>query len=76
MEDGFDSVSQGKLVDNFLLRLVKVDLPGVFARGIWQLDIPRVLITKVMEEVLVEASVLDVVGRHLTEEKKNSFNIR
>ena len=69
MEDGFDAVSEGKLVHDLLLGLVEINLPRIFACGIWQLYVPVVLVTKVMEEVFVEACVLDVIGSDLTEER-------
>ena len=66
MEDRFNSVSEGELVDDLLLALLEVHLPSVFAVRLWKLhETVVLLLAKVVEEVLVEASVLDVVGSDL-----------
>lgn len=65
MVDGLDTVSQSELVDNLLARLVKVDLPALLALGVREVDLASILLTEIMEEVLMEARVLDVVGSDL-----------
>jgi hypothetical protein len=46
LKDGFDAVSEGKLVDDFLFRLVEVDLPRVLAVGLGKLHFVVVLFKK------------------------------
>ena len=65
MVDGLDTVSQSELVDNLLARLVKVDLPALLALGVREVDLASILLAQIMEEVLMEARVLDVVGSDL-----------
>ena len=65
MVDGLDAVSQSELVDNLLARLVKVDLPALLPLGVREVDLTSILLTQIMEEVLMEARVLDVVGSDL-----------
>ena len=65
MVDGLDAVSQSELVDNLLTRLVKVDLPALLALGVREVDLSSILIAQIMEEVLMEARVLDVVRSDL-----------
>ena len=65
MVDGLDAVSQSELVDNLLARLVKVDLPALLALGVREVDLSSILIAQIMEEVLMEARVLDVVRSDL-----------
>ena len=65
MVDGLDAVSQRKLIHNLLARLVKIDLPALLALGIWEVDLTCILLTEIMEEVLMEACVLDVVRSDL-----------
>ena len=62
---GLDAVSQSKLVHNLLARLVEVDLPALLAFGIREVDLASILLTEIMEEVLMEARVLDVVRSDL-----------
>ena len=63
--DGLDAVSQSELVDNLLARLVKVNLPALLPLGVREVDLSSILITQIMEEVLMEARVLDVVRSDL-----------
>ena len=49
LKDGFDAVSKSELIDNLLLRLVKVNLPGVFAVRLGQLHLVIVLIRRKKE---------------------------
>ena len=65
MVDGLDTVSQSELVDNLLARLVKVNLPALLPLGVREVDLSSILITQIMEEVLMEACVLDVVRSDL-----------
>ena len=66
MEDRFDSVSEGELVNDLLLALLEVHLPRVFAVRLRKLhETVVLLLAEVVEEVLVEARVLDVVGSDL-----------
>ena len=65
MVDGLDAVSQSELVDNLLARLVKVNLPALLPLGVREVDLSSILITQIMEEVLMEARVLDVVRSDL-----------
>ena len=65
MEDRLYPVSEGKLVNDFLLGALEVDLPGVLPVGLGQLHVAAVVLAEVVEEVLVEAGVLDVVGGDL-----------
>ena len=65
MVDGLDTVSQSELVDNLLARLVKVNLPALLPLGVREVDLSSILITQIMEEVLMEARVLDVVRSDL-----------
>ena len=60
-----DAVSQSKLIHNLLTRLVEVDLPAILAFGIREVDLASILLTEIMEEVLMEARVLDVVRSDL-----------
>ena len=62
---GLDAVSQSKLIHNLLARLVEVDLPALLALGIREVDLASILLTEIMEEVLMEARVLDVVRSDL-----------
>ena len=62
---GLDAVSQSKLIHNLLARLVEVDLPALLAFGIREVDLASILLTEIMEEVLMEARVLDVVRSDL-----------
>ena len=71
LEDGLNTISEGELVDNVLLGLVKVDLPGVLARGSGQLDIAVVVVAQVVEQVLVKARVLHVVWSNLQKAEIN-----
>ena len=63
--DGLDPVSEGKLVHQLLGRLLKVDLPALLALGVGQDHVAVVLFAQVVEEVLVQAGVLAVVGGDL-----------
>ena len=65
MVDGLDTVSQSELVDNLLAWLVKVNLPALLPLGVRKVDLSSILITQIMEEVLMEARVLDVVRSDL-----------
>ena len=65
MVDGLDAVSQSELVDNLLARLVKVDLPALLPLGVREVDLASILLTQIMEEVFMEARVLDVVRSDL-----------
>lgn len=62
---GLDAVSQRKLIHNLLARLVEIDLPALLALGIREVDLASILLTEIMEEVLMEARVLDVVRSDL-----------
>ena len=62
---GLDAISQSKLIHNLLARLVEVDLPALLALGIWEVDLASIFLTEIMEEVLMEARVLDVVRSDL-----------
>ena len=66
LENGFHSVTERKFIDDFLLSFFKVDFPGIFTHGLWKLDVPFVEVRHVIEEVLVEASVLNMVGGRLS----------
>jgi hypothetical protein len=46
LKDGFDAVSEGELVHDFLFRLVEVDLPRVLTVGLGKLDFVVVLFKK------------------------------
>ena len=63
--DGLDAVAQRELVHNLLAGLVEVNLPALLALGVGQVDLAGVLLTQVVEEVLVQARVLDVVRGNL-----------
>ena len=63
--DGLDAIAQRKLIYNLLAWLIKVDLPTLFTLGIRQTDLSTVLLAEIVEQVLVETSVLDVVGCNL-----------
>ena len=65
MVDGLDAVSQSELVDNLLARLVKVNFPALLPLGVREVDLSSILIAQIMEEVLMEARVLDVVRSDL-----------
>ena len=52
--DGLDAVSHGELVDDFLSRLVEVDLPGVVPFGCRQLHVAPFLLAQEMEDILKE----------------------
>ena len=65
MVDGLDAVSQSELVDNLLAWLVKVNLPALLPLGVREVDLSSILIAQIMEEVLMEARVLDVVRSDL-----------
>ena len=66
MEDRFNPVSEGELVDDLLLALLEVHLPRVLAVRLRQLyEAVVLLLAEVVEEVLVEARVLHVVGGDL-----------
>ena len=49
LKNGLHAVSKGKLADNFLLSLAKVNLPGVLANGLGQLDVAAILIADIVE---------------------------
>ena len=63
--DGLDAVAQRELVHDLLAGLVEVNLPALLALGVGQVDLAGVLLTQVVEEVLVQARVLDVVRGNL-----------
>ena len=63
--DGLDAIAQRKLIYNLLAWLIKVDLPTLLPLGIRQTDLSTVLLAEIVEQVLVETSVLDVVGCNL-----------
>ena len=63
--DGLNAVSEGKFIHNLLAGLVKVDLPTLLPLGIWQVDLTRVLLAEIVEQVLMETRVLDMIGGNL-----------
>ena len=63
--DGLYAISEGELVHDLLARQLEVDLPALLSLGVGQVDPAARLLAEVVEEVLVEAGVLDVVGSHL-----------
>lgn len=63
--DALNPVSHGKLIHYLLRVIIKVDLPRIITLGLWKLDGTALHLTQVVEEVLVQAGVLDMVGRHL-----------
>ena len=63
--DGLNAVSEGKLINNLLAWLVKVNLPALLSLGVRKVDLSSILIAQIMEEVLMEARVLDVVRSDL-----------
>ena len=63
--DGLNAVSEGKLINNLLAWLVKVNLPALLPLGVREVDLSSILIAQIMEEVLMEARVLDVVRSDL-----------
>lgn len=64
--DGLDAETHRKFLHQLLRRFVEVNLPAVVPFGCRQFHSAMVdLFRQVVEEVLVEAGVLDVVGGHL-----------
>ena len=63
--DGFNPISQGELINNLFVGLLKVDFPTFLPLGVRKSDFAAVLLAKIVEEVLVQARVLGVVGGHL-----------
>lgn len=64
--NGFNTKSHGKFFNQFLCRVVEINLPTVVSFGYWQFDTAVMnLFRQVMKEVFVEASVLHVIRRHL-----------
>lgn len=73
--DGLDTEAHGELLDQFLGRIVEVHFPTVVSFGHWELDTAVVhLLREIMEQILVQASVLDVVRCHLI--RKNGSQIK
>lgn len=65
--DWLDAETHGKLLHQFLRRLVEVNLPALFSFGRGRKLHPAVmdLLREVVEEVLVQAGVLHVIRGHL-----------
>lgn len=63
--DWLDAVAHRKLIDNLLRRFVEVDFPRIVALRLRQFHETAVLLAKVVENVLVKASVLDMIRRDL-----------
>ena len=63
--DGFNPVSQGKLINNLLVWLFKVNFPALFSLRVGQPNFTTVLLAQVVEEVLVKTRVLCVIGGDL-----------
>lgn len=61
----FYPVAHGELVHNLLGGRLEVRLPGLVPLDLRQHHGAAVLLAERMEQVLVQAGVLDVVGRHL-----------
>lgn len=61
--DGLDAVSHGELIDDLFWILVEINLPGVVAFRLRKLHEPHVLLAEIVENVLVETSVLSVIRR-------------
>ena len=60
-----NAVAKSKFIYNFFIWLLKINLPAFFSFRIWQADFPTILLTEVVEQVLVKASILDMVWSHL-----------
>ena len=63
--DGFNPVSQGKLINNLLVWFFKVNFPALFSLRVGQPNFTTVLLAQVVEEVLVKTRVLCVIGGDL-----------
>ena len=63
--DGLDAVAQRELVHDLLAGLVEVNLPALLPLGVGQVDLASVLLAQVVEQVLMQARVLDMVWGNL-----------
>ena len=65
MINGLDAVSHGEFVDDFLSRILEINLPGVVAFGLRQIHHASVLLAQVVKQILVQTRVLYVIGSDL-----------
>lgn len=61
-----DTVSHRELVDYLLRRIVEADLPRIVAFCVWDLDDALILLlAQIMEQILMQARVLDMIWSDL-----------